>query len=132
MTPQTFSCFILILRVCCFSILFSFFFCQIALAFLCWMLISVGFYFGLQKKNRTKNSKAIFYANNTTYFTLFHFIIIISFGGGGGGGGGEWAFLFCFCCCCYDITLKSPSLRTSQQNNWPSVNNNYFHNPFTV
>ena len=43
---------------------------------------------------------------------------------------GGRSFLFCFCCCCYDITLKSLSLWTSQQNNWPSVNN--FHNPFTV
>ena len=83
----------------------AFSFCQIALAFLCWMLITVGFYFGLQKITRTKNRaifnsafalkiKAIFYANNTTYFILFHFITIIIifffffFLGGGG--------LFCF------------------------------------
>ena len=103
MTPQTFSCFKLdrievknVFVVVLFCSAFSF--CQIALAFLCWMLIAVGFYFGLQKITRTKNRasfnsafalniKAIIYANNTTYFILFHFIIIFFFFWGGGGGG---------------------------------------------
>ena len=75
----------------------AFSFCQIALAFLCWMLISVGFYFGLQKITRTKNRASFkyqshFYANNTTYFTLFHFIIIILFIYFFFLGGGRWVF----------------------------------------
>ena len=83
MTAQTFSCFkldrvevkdVLLLFYC-----LAFSFCQIALAFLCWMLITVGFYVVLQKITRTKNRasfysafalntciKAIFYASNTT------------------------------------------------------------------
>ena len=130
MTPQTFSCFKLdrvevknVFVVVLFCLVFSF--CQIALAFLFWMLITVGFYFGLQKITKTKNRasfnsafalniKAIFYANNTTYFIslllllllllfIYLFIYFYFFFW-------EGAFLFCFCCCCYDITLKSPSL----------------------
>ena len=116
MTPQTFSCFKLdrvevknVFVVVLFCLVFSF--CQIALAFLFWMLITVGFYFGLQKITKTKNRasfnsafalniKAIFYANNTTYFIsllllllllllfiyLFIYLFIFFFGRG----------LFCF------------------------------------
>ena len=81
----------------------AFSFCQIALAFLCWMLISVGFYFGLQKKKtepRTGpalNSKAIFYANNTTYFLLYFILLLLLFffflGGGWWGVGFFVSFL---------------------------------------
>ena len=69
------------------------------------MLITVGYYCGVQKITRTKNRasfysafalniKAIFYANNTTYFISFYYyyqFYFIFFLGGGGGGG-----LFCF------------------------------------
>ena len=41
--------------------------CQIALAFLCWMLISVGFYFGLQKITRTKNRASFKYQSHFLY-----------------------------------------------------------------
>ena len=120
MTPQTLLCFKLdrvevknVFVVLLFCLAFSF--CQIALAFLCWMLITVGYYCGIQKITRTKNRasfnsafalniKSIFYANNTTYFISFYYYYFFFFGGG------EGAFLFCFCCCCCDITLKSPLL----------------------
>ena len=124
MTPQTFSCFKLdrvevknVFVVVLFCLAFSF--CQIALAFLSWMLITVGYYCGVHKITRTKNRasfnsafalniKAIFYANNTTYFISFYYYYYYYFFFWGGGG--EGAFLFCFCCCCCDITLKSPLL----------------------
>ena len=99
MTPQTLSClkldrvevknvFVVVLLCLAFS------FCQIALAFLWWMLITVGYYCGIQKITRTKNRasfnsafalniKAIFYANNTTYFISCYYYYFF-FGGGGG------------------------------------------------
>ena len=125
MTPQTFSCFKLdrvevknVFVVALFCLAFSF--CQIALAFLCWMLITVGYYCGARKITRTKNRasfnsafalniKAIFYANNTTYFISFYYYYYYYFFFFGGGGG-KGDFLFCFFCCCCDITLKSPFL----------------------
>ena len=72
----------------------AFFFCQIALAFLhvCWMLISVGFYFGLQKITRTKNRASFKYQSHffmpiiphiLLYFILL-LLIFFFFGGGGG------------------------------------------------
>ena len=107
MTPRTLLCFKLdrvevknVFVVLLFCLAFSF--CQIALAFLCWMLITVGYYCGIQKITRTKNRasfnsafalniKSIFYANNTTYFISFYYYYFFFFWGGGGGRG-----LFCF------------------------------------
>ena len=64
----------------------------------CWMLITVGFYCGVEKITRTKNRasfnsafalniKAIFSVNNTTNFISFYYYYYFFFWGGGGGGG---------------------------------------------